>query len=144
MAKWKYLPKLNARAGFKTAVALVCVSATGCVRLEAMSGTPKAAAKRHSARKRVPKNPELKTVRCKNCPVIFKQIKVNQMFHSKQCKDDFHHNGAGFGKLRDRLPRFVASEVKRAMIDVDARLSQVELKLLLVERKQSEAKPQAG
>jgi protein-arginine kinase activator protein McsA len=109
-----------------------------------MSGTPKTAAKRHSPRKRVRKKPELKTLRCKNCPVIFKQVKSNQLFHSKECKDDFHHNNAGFGKLRDRLPRFVASAVKRAVIDIEARLSQVELKLLLVERKQLDAKTQAG
>lgn len=59
-------------------------------------------------------------IQCRNCPVWFTpRLKGGspQLFHSEACRKQWNHNGAAFGKLRDKLPEFIEKEVRRQMAE---------------------------
>jgi hypothetical protein len=103
-----------------------------------MPSTPRKKIKRPSPRKS--KTPIRK--RCANCPKFFTPRTSNQRFHDAACKDQFHNNRSGFGKLRDRLPKFIKAEARLMFCEIEARLKELEgsVKLLLVEREEANAK----
>jgi hypothetical protein len=66
--------------------------------------------------------PELRRRRCDNCPKFFQQTKVDHRFCTVKCRREFHRNGAGFGKLKDALPKWIAKEVAKQLAAVLAQL----------------------
>ena len=65
-----------------------------------------------------PKRPKRRDgqIQCKNCPAWFTPRAKGgspQEFCSDTCRKQFHRNGAAFGKLRDKLPGFINSEVRK-------------------------------
>jgi protein-arginine kinase activator protein McsA len=120
----------------------------------------------HSASKREKPETDLKKLRCQNCPKVFPQKMKHQRFCSSRCRNQFNNNRSGFGVLKERLPKFIADEVKKAMlnlivdevdrvskesaaiIEIRDRIAKLERSLdfisFVVERKQPDAKPQAG
>lgn len=71
---------------------------------------------------------------CKNCPEWFTPRAKGgspQLFCSESCRKQFNHNGAAFGKLRDKLPEYIHDEVRRQV--AEPLLKRVELLERLVE-----------
>lgn len=50
------------------------------------------------------------------------QRKKGQRFCKVKCRREFHRNGAGFGKLRDALPKWIAKEVAKQLAAALAQL----------------------
>jgi hypothetical protein len=64
--------------------------------------------------------------RCANCPKFFVPKKKTQRFHDAACKDQFHNNRSGFGKLREKLPLFIKAEVALVLCELEARIEALE------------------
>lgn len=58
--------------------------------------------------------------RCKNCPKFFRMTKPNREFCSDHCRAMFHHNKAGYGKLREFMPKMIAREVREQLAELRA------------------------
>jgi hypothetical protein len=58
-----------------------------------------------------------KRVRCDNCPKFVLQYRPWQRFCSAKCRREFQRNGAGFGQLKERIPKMVAKEVARQILE---------------------------
>lgn len=65
-----------------------------------------------------PEPVELKRRRCDNCPKFFMQTRADHRFHSAKCRREFHRNGAGFGQLKERIPKFITKEVARQIVEL--------------------------
>lgn len=65
---------------------------------------------------------ELRKKRCKNCPKFFQQSKPWQDFCSAHCRMEFHRNRAGYGKLLDRIPKWIEKEVAKQLAVIVAAL----------------------
>jgi hypothetical protein len=55
--------------------------------------------------------------RCKNCRKFFVASKENQVFHSVQCRRDFHNNGqTPEQQMLSRLQRFIKKPAFKTML----------------------------
>lgn len=50
------------------------------------------------------------------------QYRPWQRFCSQKCRREFHRNGAGFGPLKDKFPKWIADEVKKQLAAALAQL----------------------
>ena len=66
--------------------------------------------------------PELKRLRCLNCPKVFTQSKPWQKFHSDKCRREFHRNEGAFGTLKEKFPKWIAKEVAKQLAAALAKL----------------------
>jgi len=66
--------------------------------------------------------PELKRLRCLNCPKVFTQSKPWQKFHSDKCRREFHRNEGAFGTLKEKFPKWIAKEVAKQLTAALAKL----------------------
>lgn len=95
-------------------------------------------------RARPVKKSKMKRRRCLNDHKLFQPKLRNQKFCCDPCRKEFHRYGSSYGPLRTGLHRAIDqkySSLKKDLLDCLARL---ETRLLLVERVQADAKPQAG
>ncbi len=58
--------------------------------------------------------------RCKNCPKFFRMTKPNREFCSDKCRREWGHNKAGFGRLREFMPKMIAREVREQLAELRA------------------------
>jgi len=80
-----------------------------------------------------------KRKRCDNCGNFFKLADKSkggspQRFCKTKCRRDFNNNRAGFGKLRETLPRFIEAEVKRQLTIMAQGLTIADVEKIIDER----------
>ena len=90
---------------------------------------PLSPARQRELRAKTAEPKKLPRKRCLNCAKLFEMTRQGKRFCSDACRKEFHHYGAAYGPLRDKLEALIEKRVKEQVGFLVVRLGLVEQEL---------------